>query len=262
VPRIHPTALVDRTSELADDVEVGPYSIVGAGVRIGAGTVLGPHVVISGRTAIGRGNRFFPFCSIGGAPQDKKYAGEDTELVIGDGNTVRECCTISLGTAQGGGVTRIGSDNWIMAYAHIAHDCLVGDHTILANNATLAGHVTVGDWVVIGGLSAVHQFCSVGPHAMAGGGSIVLRDIPPYVMGNGNPTEPHGINTEGLKRRGYEADTINLLRRAYRTLYKDGLTTVEAVSALAAMAAEHPASAGAIGLLKDFVSNSQRGIIR
>jgi len=182
--------------------------------------------------------------------------------VIGDGNTVRECCTISLGTAQGGGVTRIGSDNWIMAYAHIAHDCVVGDHTILANNATLAGHVTVGDWVVIGGLSAVHQFCSVGPHAMAGGGSIVLRDIPPYVMCNGNPAEPHGINTEGLKRRGFEADTINLLRRAYKTLYKEGMTTVEAVSALASMVAEHPASAGAIGLLKDFVSNSQRGIIR
>jgi UDP-N-acetylglucosamine acyltransferase len=262
VPRIHSTALVDRRSELADDVEVGPYSIVDARVRIGAGTVLGPHVVISGRTTIGRGNRFFPFCSIGGAPQDKKYAGEDTELVIGDGNTVRECCTISLGTAQGGGVTRIGSDNWIMAYAHIAHDCVVGDHTILANNATLAGHVTVGDWVVIGGLSAVHQFCSVGPHAMAGGGSIVLRDIPPYVMCNGNPAEPHGINTEGLKRRGFEADTINLLRRAYKTLYKEGMTTVEAVSALASMVAEHPASAGAIGLLKDFVSNSQRGIIR
>jgi len=262
VPRIHPTALVDRTSELADDVEIGPYSIVGARVRIGAGTVLGPHVVISGRTTIGRANRFFPFCSIGGAPQDKKYAGEDTELVIGEGNTVRECCTISLGTVQGGGVTRIGSDNWIMAYAHIAHDCLVGDHTILANNATLAGHVTVGDWVVIGGLSAVHQFCSVGPHAMAGGGSIVLRDIPPYVMCNGNPAEPHGINTEGLKRRGFEAETINLLRRAYKMLYKEGMTTVEAVSALAAMAAEHPASAGAIGLLKDFVSNSQRGIIR
>ena len=262
MPRIHSTALVDRRSELADDVEVGPYSIVDARVRIGAGTVLGPHVVISGRTTIGRGNRFFPFCSIGGAPQDKKYAGEDTELVIGDGNTVRECCTISLGTAQGGGVTRIGSDNWIMAYAHIAHDCVVGDHTILANNATLAGHVTVGDWVVIGGLSAVHQFCSVGPHAMAGGGSIVLRDIPPYVMCNGNPAQPHGINTEGLKRRGFEADTINLLRRAYKTLYKEGMTTVEAVSALASMVAEHPASAGAIGLLKDFVSNSQRGIIR
>lgn len=262
MPRIHSTALVDRTSELADDVEVGPYSVVGARVRIGAGTVLGPHVVISGRTTIGRGNRFFPFCSIGGAPQDKKYAGEDTELVIGDGNTVRECCTISLGTAQGGGVTRIGSDNWIMAYVHIAHDCVVGDHTILANNATLAGHVTVGDWVVIGGLSAVHQFCSVGPHAMAGGGSIVLRDIPPYVMCNGNPAEPHGINTEGLKRRGFEAETINLLRRAYKLLYKEGMTTVEAVSALAAMAVEHPASAAAIGLLKEFVGNSQRGIIR
>ena len=262
MPKVHPTALVDRAAELAADVEVGAYSIIGARVRIGPETVVGPHVVIDGRTTIGRGNRFFPFCSIGGVPQDKKYGGEDTELVIGDGNTVRESCTVSIGTAQGGGVTRIGSDNWIMAYAHIAHDCSVGDHTILANNATLAGHVTLGDWVVIGGMSAVHQFCSVGAHAMAGGGSIVLRDIPPYVMCNGNPAEPHGINSEGLKRRGFDAETVNLLRRAYRTLYKDGLTTAEAVAALTAMTSDHPASAGAIGLLKDFVASSQRGIIR
>jgi UDP-N-acetylglucosamine acyltransferase len=262
VPSIHPTALVDPAAELADDVEVGAYSVIGAKVRIGDATIVGPHVVIDGRTSIGRGNRFFPFCSIGGAPQDKKYAGEDTELVIGNGNTVRECCTISIGTAQGGGVTRLGSDNWIMAYAHIAHDCQLGDHTILANSATLAGHVTLGDWVVIGGLSAVHQFCSVGPHAMAGGGSIVLRDIPPYVMCNGNPAQPHGVNTEGLKRRGFDAETINLLRRAYKMLYKEGLTAANAVAGLTTLAADNPRSAGAIGLLRDFVDNSQRGIIR
>ncbi len=202
--KIHATALVDPAAELADDVEVGPYSVVGSSVRIGAGTVLTSHVVVSGRTTIGRGNRFFPFCSIGGVPQDKKYGGEDTELVIGDGNTIRESCTISIGTAQGGGVTRLGSDNWIMAYAHIAHDCVIGDHTILANNATLAGHVTLGDWVIMGGMSAIHQFCAMGPHSMAAGGSIVLRDVPPFVICSGNPAEPHGINTEGLKRRGFE----------------------------------------------------------
>jgi UDP-N-acetylglucosamine acyltransferase len=262
VPGIHATAIVDRAAELAADVEVGPYSVIGPKVRIGAGSVIGPHVVIDGRTTIGRANRFFPFSSIGGAPQDKKYAGEDTELVIGDGNTVRECCTISLGTTQGGGVTRIGSDNWIMAYAHIAHDCLVGDHTILANNATLAGHVTLGDWAIMGGMSAIHQFCSMGPHSMAGGGSIVLRDVPPFVICSGNPAEPHGINTEGIKRRGFDADLVNLLRRAYKTLYKEGLTTADAVNALAAIVADHPAYAEAIGLLKDFVSSSQRGIIR
>jgi len=262
VPSIHATAVVDHKAELADDVEIGPYSIIGPKVRIDGGSVVGPHVVIGGRTTIGRSNRFFPFCSIGGAPQDKKYGGEDTELVIGDANTVREYGTISLGTAQGGGVTRIGSDNWIMAYVHIAHDCTIGHHTVLANNATLAGHVSLGDWVIIGGLSAVHQFCSVGPHAMAGGGSIVLRDIPPYVMCNGNPAEPHGINTEGLKRRGFDADTINLLRRAYKTIYRDGLTTAEAVAALESLAADRPASADAIGLLGNFVRDSQRGIIR
>jgi UDP-N-acetylglucosamine acyltransferase len=262
VPRIHATALVDPKAELADNVEVGAYSIVGAGVRIGAGTVVKSHVVIEGRTTIGRGNRFFPYCSIGGAPQDKKYGGEDTELVIGDGNTVRECCTISIGTAQGGGITRIGSDNWIMAYAHIAHDCLVGDHVILANNATLAGHVTLGDWAIMGGMSAIHQFCSMGAHSMAAGGSIVLRDLPPFVICSGNPAEPHGINTEGLKRRGFEADAINVLRRAYKTLYKEGLTTADAVQALSTLAAEHTSAADAVGLLRDFVRDSQRGIVR
>jgi UDP-N-acetylglucosamine acyltransferase len=260
--RVHPTALVDPGAELAEDVEIGPYCVIGPKARIGAGTVLGSHVVIDGRTTIGRRNHFAPFCAIGGAPQDKKYGGEDTELVIGDDNTVRESCTISRGTAQGGGVTRIGSDNWIMATVHIAHDCTIGDHTILANVVTLAGHVTLGDWVVLGGLSGVHQFCSIGPHAMAGGGSVILRDIPPYVICNGNPAEPHGINTEGLKRRGFDPETINLLRRAYKTLYKDGLTVAEAVAELERTAVEHPGAAVAIRDLKDFVQNSQRGIIR
>jgi UDP-N-acetylglucosamine acyltransferase len=261
VQKIHPTALVDPGADLADGVEVGPYSVVGPAVRIGADTVLMSHVVVSGRTTIGRGNRIFPFCSIGGIPQDKKYGGEDTELVIGDGNTVRESCTISIGTAQGGGVTRLGSDNWIMAYAHIAHDCVIGDHTILANNATLAGHVTLGDWVIMGGMSAIHQFCAMGPHSMAAGGSIVLRDVPPFVICSGNPAEPHGINTEGLKRRGFDAETINALRRAYRTLYKNGLTTAEAVKALAD-STDEAASSSTLTLFQEFVQNSQRGIVR
>jgi UDP-N-acetylglucosamine acyltransferase len=262
VAAIHATAIVDRGAELAPDVEVGPYSIIGPKVRIGAGTVVAAHVVIDGRTTIGRNNRFFPFCSIGGAPQDKKYGGEDTELVIGDGNTIRECCTISLGTAQGGGITRIGSDNWIMAYAHIAHDCQLGDHIILANNATLAGHVTLGDWAIMGGMSAIHQFCAMGAHAMAGGGSIILRDLPPYVICSGNPAEPHGINTEGLKRRGFSAESVNALRRAYRTLYKEGLTAAEAIEALGAAAAEDSESGRAVAALRDFVQQSQRGIVR
>jgi UDP-N-acetylglucosamine acyltransferase len=249
-------------SSMPTDVEIGPYCVIGPKVRIGAGTVLASHVVVDGRTTIGCRNRFAPFCAIGGVPQDKKYAGEDTELVIGDDNTVRESCTISIGTGQGGGVTRIGSDNWIMATVHIAHDCRVGDHTILANVVTLAGHVTIGDWAVLGGLSGVHQFCSVGAHAMAGGGSVILRDIPPYVICNGNPAEPHGINSEGLKRRGLDTETVTLLRRAYKTLYKDGLTVAEAMAALERIALEHPAAADAVRLLKDFVQNSQRGIIR
>ena len=260
--KVHPTALVDPKAELAADVEVGPYCIVGPAVRLGPGTVLDAHVVVGGRTTVGRGNRFFPFCAIGGVPQDKKYGGEDTQLVIGDGNTVREHCTFSLGTAQGGGVTRIGSDNWIMASVHVAHDCLIGDHTILANNVTLAGHVTLGDWVILGGMSGLHQFCSVGAHAMAGGGSIILRDIPPYVICNGNPCTPHGINTEGLKRRGFDADTVNVLRRAYKAIYRDGRTVAEAVAALDELIGEAQASAAAVALLRDFVRDSPRGIIR
>ncbi|MGH6609616.1 MAG: acyl-ACP--UDP-N-acetylglucosamine O-acyltransferase [Burkholderiaceae bacterium] len=260
--RAHPSAVIDPAAEVADDVEIGPYCVIGPNATIGAGSVLHSHVMVGGRTTIGRNNRFFPFCAIGGLPQDKKYAGEDTELVIGDRNTIREFCTFNLGVPQAGGKTTVGDDNWIMATVHIAHDCQVGDHTILANNATLAGHVTIGDWVILGGMSAVHQFCAVGDHAMAAGGAIVLRDVPPYVICSGNPAEPHGINTEGLKRRGVDTETVNTLRRAYKTLYRDGLTVADAVTALDALCNEHPASAASIGVLKKFVQESQRGIIR
>ncbi len=260
--RIHPSAIVDRAAELADDVVVGAGSIVGGQVKVGSGCDIGPYAIIGGRTTLGLRNRIHPFAVIGGPPQDKKYGGEDTELVVGDDNTIREHCTISLGTAQGGGITRLGSDNWIMANVHIAHDCHVGDHTILANNVTLAGHVSVGDWVVIGGLAGVHQFCALGAHAMAGGGAVVLRDLPPYVMCSGNPAEPHGINSEGLKRRGFSAEAINALRRAYRVVYKDGLTAAEAVLALGEAAAAGGDGAAAIALLRDFVRDSQRGIVR
>jgi len=262
VARIHPAAIVDRAAELADDVVVGPWSFIGPKVRIGAGCDTRPHAIVYGRTTLGRANRVHPFAVIGGPPQDKKYGGEDTELVIGDGNTIREHCTISLGTVQGGGITRVGSDNWIMAKVHIAHDCTVGDHTILANNVTLAGHVTLGDWVFLGGMAAVHQFCAVGAHAMAAGGSIVLRDVPPYFICSGNPAEPHGVHSEGLKRRGFDTEVINALRRAYRIVYKDGLTAAEAVGRLDELAATGGDQEAAITLLRDFVRDSQRGIVR
>jgi len=260
--RIHPTALVDPAAELADDVEVGPYAIVGPQVRVGSGTSIGAHTVISGRTTIGRSNRIFPHAAIGGAPQDKKYAGEDTELTIGDGNTIREFCTFNIGTAQGGGVTRVGSDNWVMAYAHVAHDCRVGDHCILANAVTLAGHVELGDWVILGGLTAVHQFCRVGGHAMAGGGTILVQDLPPFVICNGNPAAAHGLNSEGLKRRGFSAEAISALRRAYKALYKEGLTAAEACERVGQMAEEAPVAAADLHALVDFVRSSTRGIVR
>jgi len=260
--RIHPTALVDRQAELADDVEVGPYAIVGPRVRVGSGSSIGAHTIVSGRTMIGRNNRIFPHAAIGGVPQDKKYAGEDTELLIGDGNTIREFCTFNIGTAQGGGATRVGSDNWVMAYAHVAHDCRVGDHCILANAVTLAGHVELGDWVILGGLTAVHQFCRVGSHAMAGGGTILVQDLPPFVICNGNPAAAHGLNSEGLKRRGFSAEAIATLRRAYKALYKEGLTAAAACERLRQMAEEEPAAAAEVSVLADFVRSSTRGIVR
>jgi UDP-N-acetylglucosamine acyltransferase len=260
--KVHRTALVATGAELEGDVEVGAYAVIGPRVRIGAGSSVGAHAVISGRTSIGRGNRIFAHAALGGEPQDKKYGGEDTELVIGDGNTIREFCTFNIGTAQGGGVTRVGSDNWVMAYAHVAHDCRIGDHCIVANAVTLAGHVEVGDSVVLGGLTGVHQFVRIGSHAMAGGGTILLQDLPPFVICNGNPAQAHGLNSEGLRRRGFAPEAIALLRRAYKALYREGLTAAAACEQIEAMAADEPASAAHLHALAAFVRASARGIVR
>lgn len=255
---IHPTAVIDPKAELDSSVEVGAYAVVGPDVRIGAGSKIGHHVVVEGLTTIGEQNTFFPFCSVGQAPQDKKYAGEPTRLEIGNGNTFRECVTLNTGTVQDVGVTRLGDDNWVMAYAHVAHDCQVGSHCILANNATLAGHVTLGDYVILGGLTAVHQFCTIGAHAMVAGGSIIVQDVPPYVMAAGNHASPVGINSEGLKRRGYSAEGIAAIKRAYRALYRSGLTLDEARQRVAEIAAAQPE----VGLFSEFIAASGRGLVR
>ena len=230
---IHPTAIIDPGAKIAANVEIGAYSIIGPHVEIGEHTVIGPHVIIKGHTRIGRENRIFQFSSLGEVPQDKKYAGEPTRLEIGDRNTIREFCTFNLGTAQDAGVTRIGDDNWIMAYVHIAHDCQVGNKTTFANNAQLAGHVVVEDWAILGGYTGVHQFCRVGAHVMTAVGTVVLQDVPPYLMAAGNTAQPYGINVEGLKRRGFTAESLSALKRAYRTLYKSGLLLEEAKVKLA-----------------------------
>ncbi|MDO5057260.1 MAG: acyl-ACP--UDP-N-acetylglucosamine O-acyltransferase [Lautropia sp.] len=259
---IHPTAVIDPRAELHESVQVGPYAVIGSQVRIGAGSIVGAHAVIEGPCTLGQNNRLHPFCSIGGAPQDKKYAGEQTSLEIGDGNTIREYVTINRGTVQDGGVTRVGNDNWIMAYVHIAHDCQVGNHTIFANTTNLAGHVQIGDWVILGGNSQVHQFCKIGAHAMTGTGSIVLQDIPTYVMASGNPLATHGINAEGLRRRGYGADEIAIIRRAYKVLYRQGLSLAEARSALQEMADADAVQARCIAPLLAFLAGVTRGIAR
>jgi len=255
---IHPTAIVDPGAKIAANVEIGPYSIIGADVEIGEHTVIGPHVVIKGHTRIGRENRIFQFSSLGEVPQDKKYAGEPTRLEIGDRNTIREFCTFNLGTAQDAGVTRIGDDNWIMAYVHIAHDCQVGNKTTFANNAQLAGHVVVEDWAILGGYTGVHQFCRVGAHVMTAVGTVVLQDVPPYLMAAGNTAQPYGINVEGLKRRGFTAESLSALKRAYRTLYKSGLLLEEAKIKLAEEAKTQPD----VQRFVDFLAVSKRGIIR
>lgn len=260
--RIHPTAIVDARAELADDVEVGPYSIIGPDVRIGAGTRIASHVVIDGRTTIGMRNRIGPFNSIGGEPQDKKYRGEPTELVIGDDNLIREYCTFNTGTVQGGGVTRLGDDNWIMAYAHLAHDCIVGSHTIFANKAQLAGHVEIGDWVVLGGDSNIYQFVRIGAHAMIGADVLVLLDVPPFSMIAGDPPGPHGINVEGLKRRGFAPDVVAALRQAHKTLYRSGLSLAEARTAIDTQIERTPPAADPLRLINDFLASSKRGILR
>ena len=256
--RIHPTALVDASAQLADDVEIGPYSIIGEHVTIGAGTTVGAHAVITGHTTIGANNQIFHFVSLGEAPQDKKYAGEPTRLEIGDHNVIREFCTFNIGTVQDRGVTTIGSHNWIMAYVHIAHDCVVGDHTIFANNASLAGHAEIGDWVILGGFTGVHQFCKIGAHVMTGISSVVFKDIPPFVMASGQPAAPHGLNNEGLKRRGFTAESLTALKRAYKTLYREGNTLAEAQTQLALSAVKH----AEVQQLLDFIERSERGIIR
>jgi len=256
--RVHPTALVDARAELADDVQVGPFAVVGPDVRIGAGSSIGAHAVIAGRTTIGRGNRIFSHVALGGEPQDKKYAGEATELVIGDGNMIREFCTFNTGTIQDRGVTTIGNHNWIMAYVHIAHDCIVGDNTVMANNATLGGHVEIGEHSILGGLTAVHQFCKIGAHVITGGGTIVFKDIPPFVMASGQPATPHGLNNEGLKRRGFSAESLAALKRAYKILYREGNTLAEAQAKLGPEAAKH----AEVQKLLDFLARAERGIIR
>ncbi|MDE2598016.1 MAG: acyl-ACP--UDP-N-acetylglucosamine O-acyltransferase [Rhodocyclaceae bacterium] len=256
--RIHQTAIVDPGARIAEGVEIGPYSIVGPNVEIGANTVIGPHVVIEGHTRIGADNRIFQFCSIGSAPQDKKYAGEPTQLEIGDRNTIRECCTFNIGTVQDAGVTRVGNDNWIMAYVHVAHDCQIGSNVIFANSVQLAGHVHIGDFVILGGLSGVHQFVRIGAHAMAGMTTSLSQDLPPYVMASGNPAEARGMNLEGLRRRGFADDAIAALRRAYKTLYKSGLRLEEARDAIAAEQGACPE----LQPLVDFLSVPGRGIVR
>lgn len=257
-PRIHPTAIIDPRAELDSSVEVGPYTTIGPDVRIAADTVIGNHVVISGPTTIGRNNRIFHGSSLGEAPQDKKYAGEPTTLEIGDGNTIREFCTFNRGTAQDKGVTRIGNDNWIMAYVHIAHDCDVRNHTILANNSSLAGHVDMHDYAILGGFTLVHQFCKIGAHVITAVGSVVFKDIPPYVTAAGYDAKPHGINAEGLKRRGFSAETMTQIKRAYKTLYRNGLSLEEAKTQLALQAEACPD----IRLMLDFLQVSSRGIVR
>ena len=259
---IHPTAIVDAQAELAEAVEVGPYAVIGPQVRIGARTRIGAHCVIEGPTTIGSDNRIHPHASLGGAPQDMKYRGEPTALEIGSHNTIREFCTFNRGTAQDGGVTRVGDHNWVMAYVHIAHDCQVGSRTILANNATLAGHVHLGDWVIVGGLTGIHQFCKVGAHAMTGFQSRVSQDVPPFMMVEGNPLSVRGFNAEGLRRRGFSRERIALVKQMHKLLYRDGLKLEQAVAAIAALRGTVEGGDADVAMLLDFLAASTRGIAR
>lgn len=264
--KIHPTAIIAKEANLDSSVEVGAYSIVGPYVQIASGTKIGPHVVLEGRTTIGRDNTFFQFSSVGAAPQDKKYAGEPTLLEIGDRNTIREFCTLNLGTVQDVGVTRLGNDNLLMAYVHIAHDCQVGSNTIFANGATLAGHVEIGDWVILGGFASVHQFCHIGAHAMLGMNTSLTQDVPPYVILSGNPAAAHGLNLEGLKRRGFSREEIDAIRHIYKLLYKSGLLLKDAKLAIEQFKAEvQTENLGAVKHIQQmlsFLDRSTRGIVR
>ena len=255
---IHPSAIVDPRARIGENVSIGAYSMVGEHVEIGSDTWIGPHTVIEGHTRIGKGNRVFQFASLGAVPQDKKYAGEPTRLEIGDRNTIREFCTLNCGTAQDAGATRIGNDNWIMAYVHIAHDCQIGSHVIFANNTQLAGHVHVGDYAILGGFTGVHQFVHIGAHSFTAIATVLVHDLPPYVMAAGDTAKAYGINSEGLRRRGFTAAALAEIKRAYRTLYKSGLTLDRARAQLA----EQARNCEEIGLLSDFLEASTRGIVR
>ncbi len=260
--QIHATALVDARAELASDVTVGPYAVIGPNVGIGAGSHIGAHCVVEGHTTLGRDNKIFQFVSIGAAPQDKKYAGEATQLVIGDGNTIREFATLNTGTVQGGGVTSLGDDNWIMAYVHVAHDCRIGSHTIIANATQLGGHVHLGDWAFLGGLSGVHQFVRVGAHAMTGFQTRLSQDLPPFVTAAGNPAAATGINAEGLRRRGFSAERIALVKQMHRLLYRQGLTLAAGIEAIKGLRGDLPGSDGDIALVLEFLAHADRGIVR
>ena len=259
---VHATALVDTATELADSVSIGPYSVIGPGVQIGAGTRIGAHCVIEGPTRIGCDNVIHSHAALGGAPQDMKYRGEPTELHIGDRNTIFQFTTFSRGTVQGGGVTRVGDDNWIMAYVHLAHDVQLGSHTVLANNATLAGHVHVGDWAIVGGLTGIHQFCKVGAHVMLGFQSHVSQDVPPYMTASGHPMSVHGFNAEGLRRRGWSRERLALVKQMHRLLYRDGLTLEKARASIAALAGTVEGGDADVQALLDFLASSTRGIVR
>jgi len=259
---VHPTAIVDPSAELAAGVGVGPYAVIGAGVQIGEGTQIGAHTVIEGPTRIGRDNRIHGHASLGGAPQDMKYRGEPTELQVGDRNTIREFCSFNIGTAQDAGVTRIGSDNWIMAYVHIAHDCQVGDQTIIASFSGLAGHVHLGDWAIVGGQSGLHQFVRMGAHAMTGFQSHVSRDVPPFMMVDGNPLAVRGFNSEGLRRRGYSPERIASVKQMHRLLYRSSLTVEEAARQIAALSADAPEGREDVRLMTEFLDAAKRGIAR
>ncbi|HHH13907.1 MAG TPA: acyl-ACP--UDP-N-acetylglucosamine O-acyltransferase [Thiolapillus brandeum] len=255
---IHPTAIIDQSARLGEGVRIGPFSIIGPGVEIGDGCEIGSHVVIARNTRMGCNNRIFQFASVGEDPQDKKYAGEETWLEIGDHNVIREYATLHRGTVQDGGVTRVGSHNLLMAYTHVAHDCVIGDHTILANAASLGGHVQVHDWAILGGFSLVHQFTRVGAHSFAAMGSAIGKDVPPYVMVGGQPAAPRGINHEGLKRRGFSDEEIGAIKRAYRRLYRSGLRLEEALEEIREMARE----LGVLEVMASFLENPARSIVR
>ncbi|MBC7446192.1 MAG: acyl-ACP--UDP-N-acetylglucosamine O-acyltransferase [Polaromonas sp.] len=262
--RIHATALVDPLAQLDSSVTVGPYSVIGPHVRIGPGTTVGAHCVIENHTTIGADNQIFQFNSLGGVPQDKKYAGEPCELVIGDRNTVREFCTFNIGSPGDSGITRIGNDNWIMAYVHVAHDCMVGNHTIFANNTTLGGHVHIGDWVILGGFTGVHQFVRLGAHSFTAVSSVLLADLPPFVMCQGQPAKARSMNFEGLRRRGFSAERIGAVKAMHKALYRDNLTLEQAKLQISSLVQKYPEALADVQMMLAFLAQAspQRGIVR